>query len=215
MSNAAKDQRRAAEVFREVIAVLDDASFDYAIGGGISTDYWTGGADSLNDIDILVREEDAPKILERLSKAGYRVAEMEHSWLHKAFKDDVTIDLMFELKNGTRFDDQLKTHMSQGDLFGTTANIVSAEDQVASLTGTLDRETVGQHWYSVIDLMAKNDLDWEYVLERAQLIPLKMLSVVYYAVAEQVPVQKGVIEQLVQIAADSKAGDDPKNSLTT
>lgn len=204
MSNEAKDQEKAAAAFREVIALLQDASFEYAVGGGISTDHWTGGATKINDIDLVIREGDAPDILRTLSEAGYETAEMEHSWLHKAHGDGVTIDLMFELKNGTRFDEQFKEHRKTVEMFGTTAYVIAPEDQVASLAGTVGRDTVGKHWYSMIDIMANNDLEWDYVLARSQLIPLRMLSVIYFALSQQVPVQKGVIEQLMRLAASEQ-----------
>ena len=86
-------------------------------------------------------------------------------------------------------------------MFGTTAYVVAPEDQVASLAGTVGRDTIGKHWYSIIDIMANNDLEWDYVVERSQRIPLRMLSIVYFALSQQVPVQKGVIEQLMQLAA--------------
>lgn len=77
---------------------------------------------------------------------------------------------------------------------------MAPEDQIASLAGTVDRMTIGEHWYSMIDIMANNDLDWDYLMFRAQRIPLQMLSVIYFAVSEKVPVQKGVTEQLTELA---------------
>jgi hypothetical protein len=203
MSKDATDQTKAAAVFRETVGLLDDGSFDYAVAGGICTDHWTGGAEMIADIDILIREDDTAAILKQLSEAGYETAEMDHSWVHKAFKDGVTVDLMVELKNGTTFDAEFKSHLAKGELFGTVAPVMAAEDQVAALAGTVDRETM-KHWYNVIDLMANNDLDWDYVISRAEDVPLKMLSVIYYALSEQVPVQKGVIERLNELVAKAE-----------
>lgn len=200
MSNAASDQDKARNVFRDVVARLEDAGFDYAVGGGLSTSHWTSGASTIRDVDLVIREEDAGGILRVLADAGYETAEMDRSWLHKAFKDGVTIDLMFELKNGARFDDLFGDHRKRGELFGTVAWVIAPEDQVASLTGTLSRETVGQHWYDVIDIMSNNDLDWDYLVTRTEAVPLKMLSVLYYATAERVPVRKGVVERLQEMA---------------
>jgi hypothetical protein len=201
MSEQAKDQEKAAAVFREAVALLEDASYDYAVGGGISTDHWTTGAEMIGDIDVVIREDDGPEILRLLSDAGYETAEMEHSWLHKAFKDDVTIDLMYELKNGTRLDERFKEHRRRGELFGTTAYVICPEDQVASLAGAVDGETIGQHWYNMISIMANNEIDWDYLVTRAERLPLRMLSVVYFAMNERVPVEKGVVERLLELAA--------------
>ena len=204
MSNEAKDQEKAVAVFREAIALLEDGSVDYAVGGGISTDHWTGGAKRIADIDLVIRQDDAPNIMRMLSDAGFVTAEMEHSWLHKAHRDGVTIDLMFELKNGTRFDERFKEHRKRAGMFGTTAYVMAPEDQVASLAGTVGRDTIGKHWYGMIDIMANNDLEWDYVVARSESVPLRMLSVIYYALSQQVPVQKGVIEQLMRLAAASE-----------
>jgi hypothetical protein len=206
MSADAKDQAKAAEVFREAIELLEAHGFDYAVGRGLATDYWTGGAELIGDVDLVIREEDTHRLLDAFASAGYRVSETEHSWLHKAFKDDVvTVDLMFELKNGTRFDAAFREHRKRGEMFGAMVWVMAPEDQVASLAGTVDRQTVGQHWYSLIDVMANNDLDWDYLVERSQRVPLQMLSVIYFALAENVPVQKGVIERLADLAAASKS----------
>jgi hypothetical protein len=218
VSNEAKDQEKAAAVFREAIALLEDGSFEYAVGGGLSTDHWIGGATRISDIDLVIRQDAAPEILRALSEAGYETVEMEHSWLHKAHGDGVTIDLMFELKNGARFDEQFKEHRRRAEMFGTTAYVISPEDQVASLAATVGRDTIGKHWYSVIDIMANNDLDWDYVVARSQLIPLRMLSVIYFALSQQVPVRKGVIEQLMHDAGDSEQWpnpDDTRRPLTS
>ncbi len=201
MSSDAKDQEEAAAVFREAIDLLETQGFEYAVGGGLATDHWTGGAERIGDIDLVIRQEDTDQLLESFGGAGYRTSETEHSWLHKAFKGGVTIDLMFELKNGTRFDEQFRTHRKTGEMFGTTVSVMAPEDQVASLAGTVDRQTIGQHWYSMIDIMSNNDLDWEYLLARSQRVPFRMLSLIYFALSANVPVEKGVIERLVELAA--------------
>lgn len=201
MSNEAKDQNEATAVFREVIELLEAHPFDYAVAGGLATDHWTSGAKHISDIDLMIRDLDAPLILKHLGAEGYRTIEMEHSWLHKAFRGGVTIDLMFELKNGTRFDDRFMEHRTKGEMFGTTVHVMSPEDQIASLAGTVDRQTIGQHWFSMIDILSNNDLDWDYLLVRAESVPFQLLSVLYFALSRNVPVRKGVIETLARVAA--------------
>ncbi|HEY7874625.1 MAG TPA: nucleotidyltransferase family protein [Actinomycetota bacterium] len=204
MSNDAKDQEEAAKVFRELVSLFEDEGFDYAVGGGIATDHWKGDLEFVADIDVVIREEDAPAILSLLGSNGYETAEMEHSWLHKAFKGSVTVDLIFELKNGTRIDGTFLERCTRAGVLGTLAPVMSAEDQVASLTATLDRETVGKHWYNVIDIVSNNDLDWDYVVERSQADPLRMLAIVSFALSEDVPIPSGVVDRLLAMAEDSK-----------
>lgn len=205
MSGAATDQEAAREVFREVVALLEDRGFDYAIGGGLCTHHWTKGATHIGDIDVVVREDDAGEILSSLAAAGYDTTEMDHSWLHKAFKRGVTIDLMFELKNGTRVDDTFLARRKKGEMFGAVVYVMAPEDQVASLAATLARDTM-QHWFNVLDIMSNNDLDWDYVVDRSRRVPLRMLSCVYFALDEKVPVASGVTDRLLELvdAADAK-----------
>jgi hypothetical protein len=102
------------------------------------------------------------------------------------------------------FDERFREHRKRAEMFGTTAYVMAPEDQVASLAGTVGRDTIGKHWYGMIDIMGNNDLEWDYVLARSQRVPLRMLSVVYFALSQQVPVQKGVIEHLMRLAAASE-----------
>jgi hypothetical protein len=199
MSTDAKDQAKAAAVFRETVELLEE-TFDYAVGGGLSTRYWVGDDRPIADVDVLVRDDDSKAILEELERHGFTTTEMEDSWLHKGFKDGVTVDLMVELKNGTRFDDLLKDHRKRGDMFGTTCYVVPPEDQIPSLSASIDNDTIGQHWYDIVKLMANVDLDWDYVLARSERIPRRMLSVVHFAMGEQVPVPRGVIDRLTELA---------------
>jgi hypothetical protein len=201
VSNDAQDQTKAAAVFREATDLLEAKELDYAVGGGLATDHWTGGAEKIADIDLVIREEHSIELLEALGSSGYEVSEMEHSWLHKAFKDGVTLDLMYQLKNGTRFDAAFRQHRKRGEMFGAHVFVMAPEDQVASLAGAVDRQTVGQHWFSMIDIMSNNDLDWDYLISRAEHVPFQLLSVVYFALSRNVPIQKGVIEQLTELAA--------------
>ena len=207
MSNDATDQASAAEVFREVITLLEDEGFDYAVSGGLATDHWNGGAHQINDIDVMIREDDAEAILEALQKAGFETAEMEHSWLHKAHKHGTTVDLIYELSNGARLDDRFLAHRTRVDLFGVRPQVSSAEDQVTSLTATVDQSTIDKHWFSIMGVMASNDLEWDYVIARAQKMPLRMLSVVYFALSQSIPIQKGVIDQLTAMAATDNEAD--------
>ena len=203
MSTDATDQVTAGEVFREAISILEQEGFEYAVSGGLATEFWTKGVKRIADIDIVIREKDSSKILAAFAEAGFESEEMEHSWLHKAHKSGVTVDFIFELANSVVLDDAMLARRTRGGMFGANPLVISAEDQVATLAAVIRRDTIGVQWYSIIDLMANTDLDWEYVVERSKEIPLRMLSLVYFALGEAVPVKKGVIEELTKLVAES------------
>ncbi len=190
------------EVFRRSVALLEGNGFDYAVAGGLATQHWTGRPPSLEDIDLVVAPDDAPEILKMLSGEGYEVTEMEHSWLHKAQFDGVKIDLLIELKNGARLDGPFLDRRSQVSLLGARAYVLSAEDQVVALAAAASRDTIGNYWFSAIDIMANTDLDWDYVVMRSRGCPERILSVLYFALSEGVPVTKGIAGRLEEMLRD-------------
>ncbi|MGH2753256.1 MAG: nucleotidyltransferase family protein [Actinomycetota bacterium] len=199
MSTEARDQESAKAVFREVVSLLEGHDLPYAVGGSLATHHWTDSSASIGDVDILIRESDGPDILRLLGREDFETQEMAHSWLHKAFKSAVTVDLMFRLKNDATLDGDLVKHRSRVEMLGTVAYVMAVEDQIAALAATVDRQTVGEHWYSIVDLMASNDLDWDYLAKRLQGDPLRAISVLYFALGEEVPVEKRVLEKLTSL----------------
>src|SRR5690606_19264521 len=78
---------------------LEKSKASYAIIGGIAASS-LGRPRSTQDIDIFVRPEDADAILEVLKLAGFRTEQTNPTWLFKAFKEDVPVDIIFRSEGG-------------------------------------------------------------------------------------------------------------------
>src|SRR3712207_4017621 len=87
------------EVFLPVLArtarVVEATGVPHAFMGGMASS--VHGRDRLtHDIDLLVRREDAGRLLDALAADGFQTERRDESWLYKATYDDVLVDVIFE-----------------------------------------------------------------------------------------------------------------------
>ena len=77
------------------VAALEQRDVPYLLGGGLGC--WArGGPPSSNDIDLMVKREDAERAQEALAEAGMRPETPPEQWLLKAWDGEILIDLIFE-----------------------------------------------------------------------------------------------------------------------
>lgn len=85
------------ELLRTLVKVakaLRAADVRFALTGGCAV-YARGGPATEHDVDLLVREEDAPKAVSALVAAGMRAADAPEDWLLKVYDGDSLVDLLF------------------------------------------------------------------------------------------------------------------------
>jgi hypothetical protein len=73
---------------------LKEADIPFCLAGGFAV-YARGGESVDHDIDFLIKEEDAERVLTALADIGFRPEVPPEGWLVKAFDDDLLIDLIF------------------------------------------------------------------------------------------------------------------------
>jgi hypothetical protein len=100
------DEGTFLRVLGETIAVAAGTGLPHAFMGGIASTAlgrprWT------HDIDLCVRREDARAMLAAFARAGYETEETDQSWLYKAMKDGVLVDVIFESTGGIELDDEM------------------------------------------------------------------------------------------------------------
>jgi hypothetical protein len=82
---------------KKAAAALRDAEIPYALAGSVAC--WARGApQSRNDLDFLVRPEDADRALQALVEIGMRAERPPEGWLLKAWdvdENDTLVDLIF------------------------------------------------------------------------------------------------------------------------
>src|SRR6478736_1311846 len=85
------------QVLGEVVEALEDSGVRYVFIGGIASG-GLGRPRSTHDIDIFVMPEDTERVLRALAKRGFRTEKKDPSWLYKAFKENILVDVIFKSK---------------------------------------------------------------------------------------------------------------------
>jgi predicted nucleotidyltransferase len=197
---ATVDPATFARVLAESVAVAERSGLPYAVMGGIAAsalgrDRWT------HDVDLFVRRQDARSLLRRYDEAGFDVEERDEAWLFKAWRDQVMIDLIFEVgadaADPIDFDEEMRARVREVVFEGVRMPVLSPEDLVV-IKALVHKEHRARHWFDALGLIRAGGLDWEYLLRRAkQRNPRRVLSLLLYAQSDGLEVPDRVIRTLL------------------
>ncbi len=93
------DHGSFAPVLRETVETLHADRLPFALIGGLAVSCF-GRPRWTHDIDVLIRPQDADRALCLLKAREFKTERTDPSWLFKAFKHDVMIDLIFFCTGG-------------------------------------------------------------------------------------------------------------------
>lgn len=164
----------------EVVDCLDESGTDHLLMGGIGS-FAMARPRETHDIDAFVRPGDVDKILDLLEARGFETGIHDPAWLAKAWKRGVLVDIIFRSSGDVYLDDEMIRRAEQRDYKGISARVISAEDLLV-IKALATSEHTAHHWYDALALIAKCDLDWDYVVKRAnEAGPRRVLSLLIYA----------------------------------
>ena len=182
-------------VLAEVSELLDGTDLRVLVMGGV-------GSASLarprrtDDIDLFVHVEDADALLAVFDAAGYRTECHDPNWLYKAFRRDVLIDIIFRSTGDIVVDEPMLEHADDGTFKGSRFRLVSPEDLLV-IKAVAAAEHSPHHWYDALGLVARCDLDWDYLVERARRFgPRRVLSLLLYAESNDLAVPPTAVDAL-------------------
>ena len=186
---------RFVAVLRDASAALDAEEVDYLLMGGVGSaavgrPRWT------HDIDFFVRPEDAHRVLKTLAKAGFTTEETYPDWLFKGFKDDVMVDIIFKSAGGIFLDDEMLSCAGKGVFKGQPVRLIAPEDLIV-IKAVVNDEHIPRHWYDALGLISFCDIDWDYLVRRAQQFGARrILSLLLYAQSNDLIVPSGPVKEL-------------------
>jgi hypothetical protein len=188
-------------VLEEGIEILDEAGTDHLVIGGLAT---RGLLDMpLNlaeDIDVLVRPEDADGLLDRFAAEGYATHRPDERWIYKAAKPDVTVDLIFRAGEVILLDELHLARSTTIKMDGVTLPVPAPEDLIV-MKAVFDADDRQGRWYGAISLLRNLAIDWIYLAERgATYAPRRMLSLLLYATDLGIRVPDEAISRLAPLA---------------
>jgi predicted nucleotidyltransferase len=206
-----EESRRFDSVLFAALDALDEGKVDYALIGGIAAS-GLGRPRPTQDIDIFLRPEDAEAALMMLEQKGFQTEKTFPTWLYKAFKDRILVDVVFRSIGGIYFDAELKARACKLRYHGRDVQVVSPEDFII-LKCAVHSEEGPHHWHDALSVLSQSKLDWDYLLHRSRKAPRRLLALLIYAQSCDIWIPNQPISLLHQtIYADMPHPSGVKNS---
>jgi predicted nucleotidyltransferase len=197
------------QVLADAIHVAESTSLPHAFMGGIASTAlgrprWT------HDVDLLVRPGDARAMLRAFAAAGFDTEETDQAWLYKATRDGVLVDVVFESTGGIVLDDEMLSRVRPASFDGLRLSVLAPEDLLV-IKAIVHREHRQRHWFDALALVETGELDWPYLLRRAEPNPRRVASLLLYAQTDGLEVPDWVVEELLAKAREQEGGDDERD----
>jgi hypothetical protein len=192
------DEALFGRVLGRAVRALESRDVPYAVFGSLVSDLYGRPAPS-GDIDLLLRPGDADIALDALETEGFTTERLDPTWIYKACMQGVLVDVIFRVKGDIYLDDEVLEHTRVVDLFGNRVRVISPED-AAMIEAVSNEAQATDHWYNAIGIVARTDMDWDYLLRRARHAARRVLSLLVYCDSTDVPIPTWVIKALFELA---------------
>lgn len=155
---------RLTETLKKSAAALEAADVPYLLAGGLGC--WArGGPPSSNDIDLMVKPEDAERALAALVEAGMRPERPPEQWLLKAWHDEILIDLIFG-PSGLRVTDELIADGEELNVAGMYVRVMALDDILVTKLLSIDEHTADFGAVLQIARTLREQIDWPALRRR-------------------------------------------------
>lgn len=184
-----------------MLAVLADAQdalaardIPFVLIGGIPSAVY-GRPRATQDLDLFVRPEHKEAAIDALAEDGFDTDRKEPEWLYKAAKKDVLCDVIFRAEGDFYLDDEMLERAATADFKGRRVRLVPREDLII-MKVVAHAEEISHYWHDALALLLSDDIDWDYLLERARHGTKRLLSLLIYAQSADFLVPDEVIRKL-------------------
>jgi hypothetical protein len=157
------------DALRAAVPVLREAQIPFMLGGSMAV--WAyGGPEPTNDLDLMLRAEDAERALAALEAAGMRAEHPPEEWLVKAWHGDVLIDLIFGPR-GLPITDEVLARSVERNLSALRVPVMALEDVLVTKLLSLDEHQLDLSWLLQISRAVREQVDWEALRARTDHSP--------------------------------------------
>lgn len=159
------DDHRLLSVGHEACEILTAAGVPFMVGGGIAV--WAYGRRRFTkDIDLFLPPKIPFVAMDALGKRGFHTRDTDASWLYKAVKDGVLIDLIVWTTGNVRVDAETFARTRVAEIDGWQFTIMGPEDVL--FRKILSHREERRDWYDGLSMLARPvpGFDWEYFLGR-------------------------------------------------
>jgi len=154
---------------KRAVAALEARGVPYLLGGGLGC--WArGGPPSSNDIDLMLKREDALRAQEALTEAGMRPEDPPEQWLLKAWDGDILVDLIFE-PSGLQIDEETLARGEDLSVMAMEVRVMALDDILVTKLMALDEHSADYRDLLLIARSLREQIDWEVLRERTAASP--------------------------------------------
>jgi predicted nucleotidyltransferase len=183
----------------EAIGAVEGAGIPYAFIGGIASALhgrprWT------HDVDLFVRPHDADRALDALAGAGFAVQRTDPFWLFKGIKEGVLVDVIFRSTGDIYLDEEMLARSTIEEFRGLRLRVIAPEDLVV-IKAVVHDEKTPRHWFDALGIIARTEMDWDYLVRRARRAARRVASLLLYAQSNDLLVPESAVEALMEMFA--------------
>ena len=183
------------QTLEETIQALEAGPVDHLLFGGIGS-FALARPRVTHDIDVFVRPDAVERALGLLDAAGFEVHMHDPSWLAKAHKRGVLVDVIFRSEGDIYLDDEMLARSETREYKGVLGRVIAPEDLLV-IKALATSESTFHHWYDAMAIISRCEIDWDYALKRAsEAGPRRVLSLLLYAESCDLAVPTAVISEL-------------------
>ena len=196
----AHDDQSFEKVLGEAVRILEGTAVPYVLIGGVASTCF-GRRRRTKDVDVFLRPEDVQTAFDAFGEQGFETEKTDSTWLFKAMKDGVVVDLIFRPTGGFYLDEEMIHRSTTVRFMGHQVRFISPEDLLILKVVAYD-EASPRHWFDALSIIAATKLDWGSLLERARRAPRRILSLLTYAQALDIWVPRQVVRTLFERLED-------------
>jgi hypothetical protein len=162
-----RDAETAFSIYQQATTALDRADIPYVVGGGLAVRAY-GRFRVSKDMDLFLSMHRIGATMNVLNQAGFHTRDTDASWLYKAIKDDVLVDLIVRTTGDIRLEAEAVRRGRWVQLQDRPFFVMGPEDL---LLRKVFSEAEGRpDWYDALSMLQQPiaGFDWPYFVELAE-----------------------------------------------
>jgi len=159
---------KQATLFQEVLLVLEEKHFRYAVSGAFALRQHTGICRFTKDLDLFMTASTSREMLPYLERRGFACEVRDPVWLAKVHKGEFFVDLITGMSNGVVVvEDSWIDRAQPAVVHGVETRVLAAEELVASKIFVAKRERFDGADIAHIIYSTYPSFDWDRELQLA------------------------------------------------
>jgi hypothetical protein len=151
------------------VAALHDSGIPFVLGGSLAA--WArGGPRSENDLDFMVKPQDAERALAALEQIGMRTEHPPEEWLVKAWDGDVLVDVIHG-PSGLEMTDEVFARADDIPVLSVETPVMALEDVLTTKLFALDEHSLDYRDLVAIARSLREQIDFDSLRRRTEESP--------------------------------------------